>query len=326
MSSVVPRPLFARRDVSLLAFVSPDAGPIPPTLDSGTGYPSIATFLATGGIAPLAYTLILSDLPSGVLLDATSGVLSGIFPPNDFPPNELPTWVTPAGSLSGVFNEGNPVSVFLDANPAAGRTLDKFSVIYGILPFGVQLNTNTGEIFGTLADVGGGDTTQPNTPPVWTTPAGSLGSVLAENVIAPPISVSATPQGAASSVTYMICQGALPFGLQLDGATGQISGTPGPVVGLVEYPTGPIWTTPAGNLGTFSDGAAVSIPVSAAGAVSYTLVQGMLPPGVVFDATAQTLTGTNKNVTAPPTTYAFTLRATSSNGGWTDSTFSISQS
>jgi hypothetical protein len=71
-----------------------------------------------------------------------------------------------------------------------------------------------------LADVGGGDTTQPNVPPTWVTPAGSLGTFADGDPVS--VFVQAT---AVDAQGYSLVRGALPPGLQLNGATGEISGT-----------------------------------------------------------------------------------------------------
>ena len=86
-------------------------------------------------------------------------------------------------------------------------------------PYGVKVTNGTG-----LSSTLDAAVTLDNAP-TWTTSAGSLGTVVEDQALASPITVAATdPEG--SSLTYSITSGALPTGLSLGSANGQITGTP----------------------------------------------------------------------------------------------------
>jgi len=88
----------------------------------------------------------------------------------------------------------------------------------------------------------------------------------------------------------------------------------------------PIWTTPAGTLGTFPSGIAanaqlLAIPVLPSTSVTYALISATLPPGLLID-TLGTIYGTPSLVTQE-TTSTFTVRATDNLGNIRDRTFSM---
>jgi hypothetical protein len=88
----------------------------------------------------------------------------------------------------------------------------------------------------------------------------------------------------------------------------------------------PIWTTPAGTLGTFPVGIYISIeilavPVLPATSVTYTLLSASLPEGLSIDNLG-IIFGTPSLVTQE-TTSTFTIRATDNLGNIRDRTFSM---
>jgi hypothetical protein len=92
----------------------------------------------------------------------------------------------------------------------------------------------------------------------------------------------------------------------------------------------PIWNTEAGSLGTFPSlfpAPTVQLsasPVSPATTITYTLISGTLPAGLLFSSTGA-ITGTPSLVTQI-TTNSFTVRATDNLSNIRDRTFSISVS
>jgi len=87
-------------------------------------------------------------------------------------------------------------------------------------------------------------------------------------------------------------------------------GTAALVPGII-YSAMPAFSTAAGNIGIYYETTAVSSTVVAtegADPITYTLVSGTLPPGSTLNSNG-TITGTT-SLTASPTTYTFTIRAT----------------
>jgi len=90
----------------------------------------------------------------------------------------------------------------------------------------------------------------------------------------------------------------------------------------------PSFTTAAGSLGTFGQGEAISVDVSATSdsAVNISLVSGSLPTGLTLGSTVSntaTISGTESGSDNSDTTYNFTLRATDAESQTADRAFSI---
>lgn len=113
-------------------------------------------------------------------------------------------------------------------------------------------------------------------PPAWVTT-----SPLADAEWETPYTQTLLATGASA---YAIASGSLPPGLVLAGDT--ISGTPSPA------PDAPAWTTPAGGLGTATQGGGFSVTLAASGASSFVVCSGLLPWGVTLDPATGALAGT----------------------------------
>ena len=90
----------------------------------------------------------------------------------------------------------------------------------------------------------------------------------------------------------------------------------------------PTWTTSAGSLGTFSNGASFgTITITATNSVSMAKVSGTFPGGMTLNSGtgSSTLTGTESGSTQT-TTYSFTIRATDAEGQTADRAFTITVS
>jgi hypothetical protein len=90
----------------------------------------------------------------------------------------------------------------------------------------------------------------------------------------------------------------------------------------------PSFTTAAGSLGTFDQGSAISVDVSATSdsAVNITLVSGSLPTGLSLGSTVSNtaaISGTESGSDTSDTAYNFTLRATDAESQTSDRAFSI---
>jgi hypothetical protein len=92
----------------------------------------------------------------------------------------------------------------------------------------------------------------------------------------------------------------------------------------IQYSGTPNWTTAAGSLGNVYETASFNQTVTATGdaPITYSVVSGSLPPGSTFNANG-TITGTSQ-LSASPTTYSFTVRATDAQLQDTNRAFSIS--
>jgi hypothetical protein len=89
------------------------------------------------------------------------------------------------------------------------------------VPWGLSLNTATGAISGTTAEVGGGATPEPPNTITWSAPASTnLGSF----AVGASVSIAQTISYAAA---FMVSSGVLPWGLSVARGTGLISGTVG---------------------------------------------------------------------------------------------------
>ena len=187
-----------------------------------------------------------------------------------------------------------------------------------------------------------------NLPPVWMTqegllPPGSSGQQYITSVIA------TDPEGAA--VFYQIVDGSLPPQISLDPFTGTLSGTIDQIsqdtgfdfvisasdgvnvvtrafsisVSSIQLSLPPVWIT-GSDLGSVVDGTVVRIMVVANDpqgyAILYSLINGTLPPGLLFNIETGEIAGV-PSILVPQFTYQFTIRATDIVGNSTDQQFSI---
>lgn len=189
------------------------------------------------------YQVIDGFLPWGLTLNMQTGVISGstarLKNPGayiDVPKLPVPAWTTTSGSL-GTFDEYSTFSATLAATPAAGRSMAKYVINGGFLPFGLRLNQQTGAITGTFADMfveEAGFVDAANAPTISNTvniqgtdivvnDGGTLGSYAKGTAVT--INFAATAISGRTVRNYFVSSGSLPFGLKLNSLTGQISGT-----------------------------------------------------------------------------------------------------
>lgn len=200
---------------------------------------------------PVTYTS--DDMPAGMTLNATTGVLApsgamagtyiihvnasdGVLKTRKqftLRVNNAPVWVTPAGSL-GLQQTGVPVSIQLVATDADNEPLT-YAVTAGSLPAGVTMNsagllsgtpTGDGTFTVTVTD---GITSVPrqfifdaNAAPVWQTPAGSIGTFNSGSAVNFQF-VATDPDG--DALTYSVVD-ALPAGYTLS-SIGRLTGSAG---------------------------------------------------------------------------------------------------
>jgi uncharacterized protein YhjY with autotransporter beta-barrel domain len=254
----------------------------PGSLPNGTqGAAYAQTVSASGGTGPYTFGVSSGALPAGLTLNAGSGAVSG----------------TPTGS--GVSN------FTIQATDANGNT--------GSRGYAVNIGTNT-------------LTVNPAS-----LPNGSQGVAYAQTVLA---------SGGTGPYTFAVSSGALPAGLTLNAGSGAITGTPsgggvsnftvratdsngntGSRSYAVNIGTGTLTVNPA-SLPNGSLGFAYNQTVTANGGTGpyvYTLVSGLLPPGLALNSGTGAVSGT-------PTgngSSTFTFRATDANGNIGLRTFTV---
>ena len=201
----------------------------------------------------VTYSVSSGSLPSGLTLNANTGVISGM--PTQSVSNSQVTVVAEnalgSKSFSLTFNVLVSISsfsypqseytltknTFFSATPSITGDSIAFSITSGSLPVGLTLDSETGVISGTPTqsvsnrqvtikaqnDLGSKTTT------LTFTVLGAISSFSYPQSIysiAKGSSFSASPNGSGDSVTYSIQSGSLPTGLTLNANNGVISGTP----------------------------------------------------------------------------------------------------
>ncbi|MEB1884936.1 putative Ig domain-containing protein [Xanthomonas campestris] len=272
---------------------------------------------ATGGTAPYSYALTAGALPSGVVLDAATGALSGtptVSGTFNFTLTVTDSTPSPAAQASQSYTlsiagatlvpgqptlppavRGTPYSQVLTAT--GGVAPYTYSVASGTLPAGLTLASN-GVLSGTptaegstsftiaVADAGNASATQAYTftvaAPNLALPASNLPAGTAGQAYTAAISPAT---GGTAPYSYALTAGALPSGVVLDAATGALSGTP-TVSGTFNFTLTATDSTPSP-----AAQANQSYTLSIAGA---TLVpsQPTLPPAVRGTPYSQVLTAT----------------------------------
>jgi len=158
--------------------------------------------------------------------------------------DNTPVWQTTAGALTGspFTDNGNAVNVTLSATDADGDTVT-YAKQSGTFPTGITLNSSTGVLSGntpnessdvtynfTIRATANSKTTDrafsmqiiDNAPPVWTTSAGSLGSVF-DSVRGTASFTVAASDADGDTITYSTVSGSLPAGSSLNSSTGVIN-------------------------------------------------------------------------------------------------------
>ena len=226
---------------------------------NGTGYKTgvIVKFQSSGGTITnadvttrVSSTQLSATFPSSVSTEGTYSVIvtnpSGLSASLDgqLSVDGNPVWTTSSGSL-GSYVEQTAMTTTI-AGTEDGGAITNFTIASGSLPSGVTLNASSGVISGTPAAVSGDTvysftvnakdaenqttarsftlTVTNNIAPVWSTSAGSLGTLNQDGLAISTINLSATAGGESQSVTYSVTSGALPTGLSLSSG-GAITGT-----------------------------------------------------------------------------------------------------
>jgi len=217
---------------------------------------------ATGGVAPYNWAIASGALPSGLTLNATTGLLSGtptqatskdlltirVSDSSTVPQSFVATLtltvvdtatitITPASLPNGTV--GTAYSATLVAT--GGTAPYTWSLTSGTLPAGLSLNTSTGAITGTptvainatpltfkVIDVSNPVLTQTASLTLTIVPAALVvtTSSLPNGQVGTAYSATLAATGGTTPYTWSLTSGTLPPGLSLKGSTGAITGTP----------------------------------------------------------------------------------------------------
>lgn len=330
------------------------------------GVPYSASLAATGGTPPYTWSVIGGSLPAGIGLSA-AGQLSGTPTASgtsrftvrstdstgSFANQPLSITIVAGVTVSsGGLGSGVVGIAYSGSLSASGGTPPyTWSITQGALPGGLSLNSTTGQITGTpttagtfsftaqARDVSGSIASGAFSISVAAGVSITTGS-LAGGVVGVAYSATLAAVGGTGSYTWSVGGGALPPGVSLDAATGQITGTPTAAgtyafTAQVRDSSGGTASKPLSiavssalsvtSSGSFSSGV-VGTPYSASlsatggtGPYTWTIAGGSLPGGVSLDAATGQIAGT-------PTaagTFAFSVQARDANGATASASLSI---
>jgi hypothetical protein len=318
-----------------------------------------ATLHASGGIPPYRWSFDIAS-PQGLSINATTGAIAGT-PPTaglfGIPVSlrdatgtvfsvSLPLNVFPAVSISTAsLPNGSPGTPYAAALSATGGALPyTWSVSVGNLPTGLNLNAANGQIAGNpsaqgafqftiqVTDFGGSIATKVFTITIGAGQALTITTAsLPDGTLNQPYSQGVAATGGTSPFSWSIASGALPAGLQLNAASGVISGTPTTVGNSsfiilvtdslqnvarkslsinIANPANPVVVTSGNFNGTVLS--AFSQTLTASGGTSpytWSVTSGTLPSGLQLNSATGVISGTP----SAPGTSQITFTATDAN-------------
>ena len=272
---------------------------------------SSSAVTASGGKAPLSWSIAGGTLPPGLSLNSGTGVLSGT--PTGSGTFNFTVRVTDANGRTASRAQSTSILSAVDlvsgprttatrgvaynsaASASGGKTPYTYSISLGQLPAGLSLNASTGAVTGTPTTTG----SQTFTLRVQD----ALGGVDAFNhhiAVADPVALSGsapkgtvgvgysftpTRTGGWGPFSYSIVSGALPGGLSLNASTGAITGTPN-AAGTFNFTMRVVDTVTGGGS---TDDHALSIVVAAYPVLSLTIPRGMV--GKAYSGSSSTSGG-----------------------------------
>jgi len=212
------------------------------------------TLTAAGGAIPYTWLVSAGSLPAGLALSAATGVIGGT--PTTAGAASFTIQVTDANRATATapftltinpaltISNATLPSCTVGANCAPNVTLTggtppyTYVVIAGALPAGLSLNSAIGQIIGTptaagvstftvqVTDGNGATTSQQYTLTVNPPPSIVTASPLTGGTINAAYALTLQASSGTPPYTWAVSAGALPAGLKLNTATGQIGGTP----------------------------------------------------------------------------------------------------
>ena len=208
---------------------------------------------ATGGKAPLAWSIITGSLPAGLGINASTGAITGT--PTTAGNSSFTVQVMDANSMSAtklltitvyappVISSANLPDGYIGINYnqtpliSGGKYPYGWSITSGTLPSGLAINANTGAITGTpttagssnftiqIMDANGATASKALAIMVYT-PVVIGTSSLIDGYVGGTYSQSISDSGGKPPYNWSIASGNLPAGLNLNASTGILSGTP----------------------------------------------------------------------------------------------------
>ena len=207
----------------------------------------------TGGTGAKTFAVTAGTLPTGVTLNATTGVISGT--PTTAAAFSFTVTATDTVGAMGSRAYSVVINAAIAVNPATlpagviGTTYSQsisaaggngsytFGVSAGALPAGLVLNTTSGLLSGTPSATGTANFTVTATDGLGATGSRAYSvtinaaitvnpATLPAAVIGAAYSQSVAATGGSGTFTYAITAGALPVGIALNSASGLVSGTP----------------------------------------------------------------------------------------------------
>lgn len=306
------------------------------------------------GYPAATYSISSGALPSGIILNSVTGLVSGITTASGAysftikAENAIgsitqsfsgtvqspPSW---SDQTLGIITQGVSYS---DGVSATGTATIVYSVHSGSLPTGLSLNTSSGAITGTTGSTGSYSFTIRATNtwgyvekafsgtiyqiPAWTD--STIANMIYGQAYSDAVAASGYP-----AVIYSISTGALPSGITLNSSTGAITGTSttagsysftvkaeNAAGNVTQLFTDDLYVTPAwtdNTLVAFSYNTAYSDQVVATGSPTYTISSGTLPTGLSLNSSTGAVTGTPTYYGA----YSFTIQAANETGSVTQS-------